>query len=286
MRQLYNSTRQYLRRGQDSVLDPQELIQETKDGAAKILGKDGFQAESYKHLWDSLDEYYFQREISEDVAWHTKILLADDDPEKPLVCIKTLVHYDRERATVVAIRTKKSDLLFYSAATAVGNMGLNIQDARLYETDKYSLLTLYILDENANPFNSNLQRIDRLESMLYKELDTDHTSSGVMKARTTRRLKQFPVKTETRLLCDEDQTVLEVITADRPGLLAAIAEKLIAHEVVLKNAKITTLGERVEDLFVIENKDGNPVKNDERAEQLQRDIRQIIDQRVDEIATV
>lgn len=286
MRQLYKSTRQYLRRGQDSVLDPQELIQETKDGAAKILGKDGFQAESYKHLWDSLDEYYFQREISEDVAWHTKILLADDDPEKPLVCIKTFVHYDRERATVVAIRTKKSDLLFYSAATAVGNMGLNIQDARLYETDKYSLLTLYILDENANPFNSNLQRIDRLESMLYKELDTDHTSSGVMKARTTRRLKQFPVKTETRLLCDEDQTVLEVITADRPGLLAAIAEKLIAHEVVLKNAKITTLGERVEDLFVIENKDGNPVENDERAEQLQRDIRQIIDQRVDEIATV
>ncbi|MEQ8962207.1 MAG: hypothetical protein RLP02_30490, partial [Coleofasciculus sp. C2-GNP5-27] len=189
--------------------------------------------------------------------------------------------------TIVFIRTQKSDLLFYSAATAVGSMGLNIQDARLYETDKYSFLTLYILDENANPFNDNRQRIERLEHMLYKELDTNgHTTSGVMKARTTRRLKQFPVKTETRLLCHTDQTVLEVITADRPGLLAAIAEKFVAHDVVLKSAKITTLGERVEDLFVIENKDGSPVANDQKAENLQRDIRETIDQRVDEIATV
>ncbi len=286
MRQLYNSTRQYLRRGKDSVIDYQELIQETRDGATRLLKNAGYSRDQYQEYWDNIDEYYFQREIPEDVAWHTKLLLNETDKDEPLVSIKPFVHYDRERATVVFVRTKKSDLLFYSAATAVGNMGLNIQDARLYETKDFSFLTLYILDENANPFNDNHQRVERLEQMLYKELDTDHTSSGVMKARTTRRLKQFPVKTETRLLCDADQTVLEVITADRPGLLAAIAEKLIAHGVVLKNAKITTLGERVEDLFVIENKDGTPVADDENAEKLQRDIRQIIDQRVDEIATV
>ncbi|MFX4228561.1 MAG: [protein-PII] uridylyltransferase [Porticoccaceae bacterium] len=287
MRQLYNSTRQYLRRGKDFVIDPQELIQETKDGAAKLLKNAGYTSDQYQAFWNSIDEYYFQREIAEDVAWHTKLLLSETDKDKPLVSIKPFVHYDRERATIVFIRTQKSDLLFYSAATAVGSMGLNIQDARLYETDKYSFLTLYILDENANPFNDNRQRIERLEHMLYKELDTNgHTTSGVMKARTTRRLKQFPVKTETRLLCHTDQTVLEVITADRPGLLAAIAEKFVAHDVVLKSAKITTLGERVEDLFVIENKDGSPVANDQKAENLQRDIRETIDQRVDEIATV
>ncbi|MEQ8961189.1 MAG: hypothetical protein RLP02_25240, partial [Coleofasciculus sp. C2-GNP5-27] len=94
MRQLYNSTRQYLRRGKDFVIDPQELIQETKDGAAKLLKNAGYTSDQYQAFWNSIDEYYFQREIAEDVAWHTKLLLSETDKDKPLVSIKPFVHYD------------------------------------------------------------------------------------------------------------------------------------------------------------------------------------------------
>ena len=284
MRQLYNSTRQLLRRGLDNVVDPQELIQETKDDASLLLHTNAYPPSVYERYWSDLGDSYFLREAAADIAWHTELLVEHKDDEKPLISIKPFVHYDRERATVAFIRTLKSPVLFYLAATAIGNAGLNIQDARLYDTREFSFLTLYILDENAEPFNDDTRRVDRLGQMLLRELDADVSSSGVRETRTTRRLKHFPVKTRTRLDRVTGQSVLEVITADRAGLLATIAEMLIKHNLILKSAKITTLGERVEDLFVIENTDGTPVEDNGASEQLQRDIRETIDQKVDESA--
>ena len=286
MRQLYNSTRKLFRRGLNNVVDPQELIQETKDGASMLLHTSGHDFPEYEPLWEDLGDSYFLRETAEDVAWHTGLLLENDSSDKPLVSIKPYVHYDRERATVAFIRTTRSSFLFYSAATAIGNAGLNIQDARLYDTKEFSFLTLYILDESATPFNDDTSRVKRLEKTLLQQLATDHHCSSIRSNRTTRRLKQFPVKTQTSLNTVNGQSVLEVITADRAGLLATIAEMLVKHHLILKSAKITTLGERVEDLFVIENTDGSPVQDDEASEQLQRDIRETIDQKVDASAYV
>ena len=46
-------------------------------------------------------------------------------------------------------------------------------------------------------------------------------------------------------------SVLTVVAADRPGLLFVIATQLAAHHANLHTAKIATLGERVEDTFLI-----------------------------------
>jgi [protein-PII] uridylyltransferase len=45
--------------------------------------------------------------------------------------------------------------------------------------------------------------------------------------------------------------VLSVSTSDRSGLLYAIARVLGKHEINLQLAKVSTLGERVEDTFLV-----------------------------------
>ena len=49
--------------------------------------------------------------------------------------------------------------------------------------------------------------------------------------------------------------VLSVSAADRPGLLYTVAMTLAAHGANLHTAKIVTLGERVEDTFLISGGD-------------------------------
>lgn len=44
---------------------------------------------------------------------------------------------------------------------------------------------------------------------------------------------------------------MSVTAADRPGLLFGVAETLAAYGINLHTAKIATLGERVEDTFLI-----------------------------------
>ena len=52
---------------------------------------------------------------------------------------------------------------------------------------------------------------------------------------------------------------MEVVSGDRPGLLARIARALIECGVLLQNAKISTFGERAEDIFFITNSDDLPL---------------------------
>jgi [protein-PII] uridylyltransferase len=65
---------------------------------------------------------------------------------------------------------------------------------------------------------------------------------------------------------------MEVVTSDRPGLLSKIGQAMMLCGVRLQNAKIATLGERVEDIFFITDKDNQPLADPTQMECLQRRI--------------
>ncbi|MCL4147955.1 UNVERIFIED_CONTAM: hypothetical protein GTU68_000737, partial [Idotea baltica] len=281
MRQLYNATRKALKSGRDQAVDRQELIDETHELARKQLNDRGVQNKPIDKIWSYLDDNYFLRETAADIVWHTELLIKNDESKKPTVKVKPFVNYSRERATIVFARVPTSPYLFYSVATAIGNAGFSIQDVRLYATKKSSFLTVYLLDESAEPLAQNQQNIKKLTKTLKLELETPEEQKSSTGKRTSRRLKQFPVATQTFFDNSGSQSTLEVITADRPRLLAAIAEIFLKHGIYICSAKITTLGERVEDLFIIEDADGNPIRNENLITAVQDDICTTIDQQVE-----
>ncbi|MDO8273930.1 MAG: bifunctional uridylyltransferase/uridylyl-removing protein, partial [Serpentinimonas sp.] len=73
------------------------------------------------------------------------------------------------------------------------------------------------------------------------------------KGRLSRRVKSFPILPRVGLEPDEkgQRWLLTVSASDRIGLLYAIARVLAQHQVDVQLAKISTLGERVEDTFLI-----------------------------------
>ncbi|WP_156502609.1 ACT domain-containing protein, partial [Oleiphilus sp. HI0067] len=89
-----------------------------------------------------------------------------------------------------------------------------------------------------------------------------------------RALKHFSFPTEVTLSNDavNHRTVVEVVTPDRPGLLARIGHILYQHDLSLVSARIATLGERVEDVFFITQENGFPLSDVEQCETLQHDI--------------
>ena len=284
MRNLYNATRQFLQTGDDQAVDRQDLIDETRSQATDLLKQRGYRDERIAEIWANLDDLYFLRETAEDVVWHTEILAKEDESKKPTVVVKPYVNYQKERATIVFARVPRSPYLFYAVATAVGNAGLNIQDVRLYRTKKSSFLTVYVLNDDAQPLSQNNAQVKNLVQALKRELaipDDEHISRGKL---TPRRLKQMPVPTQTTFSNVNQQSTLEVVTADRPALLATIAGVFIKHSIRIRSAKITTLGERVEDVFVVESFEGEPITNESLIDNLQEDLRETIDQKVEEIS--
>ena len=101
-----------------------------------------------------------------------------------------------------------------------------------------------------------------------------------MQRRTPRQMRLFSVPTRTSLATDEsaDHSVLEVLTPDRPGLLARIGKIFFDYDIKLQNAKIATLGEKVEDVFFITDKNQQPIKDPALCEAIQQAICKELDE--------
>jgi len=103
--------------------------------------------------------------------------------------------------------------------------------------------------------------------------------SSVKKAHTSRQLRHFTHATETSFTNPENlpYSVLEVLCPDRPGLLAKVANIFVQKNIILHNAKITTLGENVEDVFFITDNQDRPITDMNKAKELEAEIKQILD---------
>ena len=284
MRQLYSETKRALRRGLENPIDPQDWVEETQEQARKLLLAAQHDPNKVDKVWGYLGEDYFLRESADDIAWHTSAII-DHDSIDDLILVRETTSNEYEGATEIFIRTRDRDNVFAAVANALDQLQLSIQDARLYNTERggYTIDTFYVLDDNNLPIGEDPLLVEKIRETLVSELSQVDDYSDIIKRRTPRQLKHFAIPTRTSLSNDihTNTTVLEVISPDRPGLLALIARIFLDFNISLQNAKIATLGERVEDVFFITDHNGQPLSDPELCERLQDDICQQLDQQVD-----
>lgn len=283
MRNLYLDTRRALRRGLENTVDKHDLIEETQQAAIRKLARKGLSKEQVIALWGDMDEDYFLRENFTDIAWHTQAIAARTD-DKPLILIKKTTSKELAGATQIFVYSKNQKNVFVAAATALSLLNLSIQDAKIYSSKSgYTIDTFFVLNENGEPLGNNQTLLKKIQQGLMEELSLVDNYRDVIGRRTPRRLKYFASPTRTSLSTDtiRNCSVLEVISPDRPGLLACIGRIFMDYDIQLLNARIATLGERVEDIFFIVDNDGKPLSDVTLCEKLQQEIREQLDKRVD-----
>ena len=169
--------------------------------------------------------------------------------------------------------------LFAASVATLDHLHLTVLDARIITAEnRYSLDTYIVLDED-NTQITDPERLAYIQVNLEKALSHPDQYPTIVQKRLPRQLKHFSVKTMVNISNDihRQQTVLEVITLDRPGLLARIGLIFMEHGVNLQNARIATLGERAEDVFFITDRDGHPISNPDLCEKLANALRSQLD---------
>ncbi len=279
LRQLYQQTRRALRRGLNNPIDYDELIAETRITAMEALLTQGFSEDNVSSIWDKLGDDYFLRESANDIVWHTSAILNHGHNNAPLVAIQKSIGNQFQGATQIFVYTQDLPNLFAASVATLDQQHLTVLDARIITaTSQFSLDTYIVLDEDNTPITDN-DRLDVIRESLVHALSHPDDFPTVVQKRLPRALKHFSVKTEVNISNDiaKQQTSLEVITLDRPGLLARIGLIFMEHGVTLQSARIATLGERAEDVFFISDRHGQPIANPELCQQLAAALRQQLD---------
>jgi len=261
--ELYHATSHALRHGLDNPLDHQELATETQTQALALLNSPPKKATlnnaDITQQWQLLGQDYFLRHSADEVAWHTQAIIEHGHNDAPLILIRGKTH---RGGSEIFVYTRDKNYIFATMTATLETLGLNVIDARVITSNNgFTLDTFLVLDRNAKQITDTHRQNEictQLTNNLHHPDDISHSSIAL-----TRQQKHFPITTKIHFRDDEknQRTQMEVITSDRPGLLARIASGMLNCNVLLQNAKIATFGERAEDIFLVTTTQQTPLQN-------------------------
>ena len=201
-------------------------------------------------LWSTLEISYFARHDAGEIAWHARVLHPHVRSEVPVV--RARLSPLGEGLQVLVYAPDQPDL-FARICGYFDGAGFNILDAKVHTSRSgYAMDTFQVISPHIEMHYRDL--IALVETQLGAALTATGPLPEPRKGRVSRRVKSFPVTPRVTLHPDEraQRWLLGVSASDRTGLLYAIARVLARHRINLQLAKITTLGERVEDTFLVD----------------------------------
>jgi len=229
-------------------------IEHRKQEARQIMALHSALPGTEEPLWKTLDVSYFARHDAAEIAWHARSLWRHLDTPVPVVQARP--SSVGEGLQVFVFSPDRPDL-FARICGYFDSAGFSIQDARVHTTRRgFALDTFQVV--SASLEGASLSDYRSLISLVETQAALALASAGPLpepgRSRVSRRVKSFPVVPRVSLRPDEraQRWLLSVSATDRAGLLYAIARVLARHRVNLQLAKVSTLGERVEDTFLVD----------------------------------
>jgi [protein-PII] uridylyltransferase len=231
---------------------------------------------------------------------HAHSILDHEEDGSPLILIKPSQEFDGSEITQITVYCKLIENRFTFMTVALEELNLSIHDARLLIAGGGHVLdTFYVLDaslqealdthdlvgtgsENNQKMNGAIEaeRIEEIKQRLMQVLASPDERSLSSDRRLSRRMRSFTWPSQTVFSNDYAPgfSVLEVVAPDRPGLLAVVGQVFFNHRLRLHSAKISTLGERVEDVFFLTDRTDQIIEESARIEQIQSDLRDALDE--------
>ena len=252
MSNLYISTKK-LFESKSSIEFREVHISDTKAEAAKLISTHKSNIDKINELWSTLNDDFFVRELPENIAKYSESILSANTIDAPTIVI-TDIGEDKPIATEIFVYARDQDKIFAKIANVLDQHRLSIQDARLETTtNNFAFDTFHVLNHNNKPIGEDHEFCASLSRDLSSHIMQPFESFQPVSRKVSRTLRQFKFKTSVEITTDETRNMsrLELVTPDRGGLLAHLSQIFIKNKINLENAKIATLGERVEDTFYV-----------------------------------
>ncbi|MGF1738927.1 bifunctional uridylyltransferase/uridylyl-removing protein GlnD [Photobacterium satsumensis] len=260
--ELYYSTQKALRRGLENPPDIRERIRHNQQMASALLRSEGFAPRDIEVLWQRFKADYFLRHTHKQIAWHAEAILKHEDHSKPLILIS---QKPTRGGTEVFVYCRDKTKLFAIVVSELDKKNLSVHDAQVMTSkDGFALDTFMVLDPTGKALSES--RHQTVRRALVNALT--HMKSDRKKKRPPYKLQHFNVKTKVDFLPTKSgkKTMIELVALDMPGLLARVGSVFARQHISLQAAKITTIGERAEDFFIVTNKDGEQLSEGQQVQ--------------------
>lgn len=251
--------------------DAQSLVEARKREALVLLALSAQPHEAHKALWETLNVSYFMRHEPADIAWHARQLSRHVGSATPIVRARQSLA--GEGVQVLVYAPDQTDL-FARICGYFDNAGLAVVDARIHTArNGHALDAFQIASEQMHMHYRELTTL--IEGSLPQAIQSKTPLPEPIKRRISRRVRSFPMVPRVSLTPDDkaQSWLLDISASDRAGLLYSVARILAAHGLSLQLAKVSTLGERVEDSFLVQ---GDSLNHNAKQLQIETELVQML----------
>ena len=221
---------------EDLAYGSEQIIDDLKTSALTLLADYGHSKQDCETFWQEFGSDYFLRHSDDEIAWHTHAALSSKDIDKTQVRIRQL--------------------------TSRG-----CTEIFIYGRDRRHLFT-----------DITKKQSKHIEQSISRALQEEHQYSGATSQFIPRRLRHFHAEPKVQIQnsAQSRHSSLHVQATDYPGLLARIAHVLAELDIKVHSARVSTLGERVHDIFYVTSSDGKKITDEELKEKLVSQIKERI----------
>ncbi len=213
-------------------------------------------------LWAHVRDSYFQRFEPAEMAWHARVLEDDVSPDKPIVRVRSLAELaDKDGGAdhegfAVLVMTRDQPGLFARITGYFDKLAFDIAAAKVYTTNHQYALDAFQILPKSSATSRYKDVAATIERGLARVLEEPTAEISPYSGRIARQVRHFAFEPTVSLGPARQKATYElnVSCADRPGLLSSMARVFLAYDVNLRDARITTLGQRAEDVFIVANK--------------------------------
>jgi [protein-PII] uridylyltransferase len=251
LKKLYLATEKAVQR--DYILSPADKkVAHKKEKSLLLLAKHSIENSSALALWQSWPDVYFLHHSVPSIVKHTALILKQKNDK----AVFSLSDRAKQGHYELFIYCKDRPFLFSLFTNVLEKENLNVVSADiLTTTEAYALDSFYLLRDKAYSKKKE-HLLLRLENALLELKDNKIAPIFKQRFHKKRLLPSMITEIHCRNKENQNVTEVEINSYDRPGLLAKIGLVFSEHKLNLHQAKIATLGQRIEDIFVVTNGDG------------------------------
>ena len=224
-----------------------------QQAALTLLDEMGFNERQQRSLWNILGPSYWVRHEKQEILWHVSKLIGRENEAQTHIQIDTEL-----KSLKVMVFMPNAPKLFAQLCAIFSQHQLDIVAARAYVTGhQYILDTFHLLLPEGREVDEYPEIAALLQATLghfilgqFIPIPAPRSASRrIRHSHVAPRINLF----EEDMIKESDVYVLNIVTANRRGLLANIAKILSDMDIGMIHAHVMTLDERVEDTFLLKS---------------------------------
>ena len=264
LKQLYMSSRRKL--NLEEVQSNQSIVDERKVASSNTV-KQGH--EFLNEVWDQLPDSYFSKYQLEQLSNQAKTVAASK--RKTSVFVRS-----RKNLIEIFIFTSNQAGLFLKTVRGLEQLSLETIDSDIHTTQdgKYAMNT-FICRHKILGGNLIQRDIQNIEEKIISAIVSKYSKAITKSKRVFKKVFEYPTKVYVSPTNKRDASLVTLETLDQPQLLSKVANIFLDHGVSIESARITTLGEKVEDNFTVMDERTKSCISQNKTNQLQKKLKSL-----------